>query len=152
MQGTLFFAILDYDLMVAPGSDAQKGVHGIDSAQWWITSNRSFMTTVCSDFTFRVIDIREPAEKMLSITPPMLAKYTNGNPDKRGSITFDNVFDEDEVRTKCAEHGLEPTLFVYEHQLVFWRLGDFEYRFDGGGPAAKPVKPGGFLGKLFGKK
>ncbi len=152
VQGTLLFAILDFDFYTAPGSDAQRGIHGIDACQWWITADRSFMTMVCSDFTFRVTDIRESAEKMLTVAPTMLESYTNGNPVKRGSISFDNVLDHDEVQTKCAEHGLEPTLFVYDNLIVFWRLGNSEYRLDSSGPTSTPGKQGGFLSKIFRKK
>ena len=152
MQGTLLFAILDYDLMIEPDSDAQNGKIGIDSCQWWISANRAFMVTVCNDFTFRLIDVKEPAEKMMQIAPSMLEKYTNGNPVKRGMITFDNVFDVDEVQAKCAEHGLDPTLFIYDNLIVFWRLGNSDYRLDGAKPAPTTGKPSGFLSKLFGKK
>lgn len=152
VEGTLLFAILDYDLTIEPDTDAQNGKIGIDSCQWWISTNRSFMVTVCNDFTFRIIDVKESAEKMMQIAPSMLEKYTNGNPVKRGKITLDNVFDVDEVRTKCAEHGLDPSLFIYDNLIVFWRLGSYDYRLDGDGPTHVAPKPSGFLSKLFGKK
>lgn len=143
VKGTLLFAILDFD--------DRSATSGTDSAQWWITEDRSFSITTYSDLTFSVIDVREKAEKILPFAQRALESYTNGNPVKRGEIHFENIADLAEVKDKCEANGLEPTIFVEDNLIVFWRNGELPYRLDLGETAAEP-KSGGFLKRLFGKK
>jgi hypothetical protein len=131
LSGTLILTILGVRGNYHEGLylDSEENPH-TDTAQWWISDQVTYATlTFAMTQTMRVMKLNKPAEEMLRLAYENNAKLQSSIV-KQVQIDFENVFDRNEVLTKFGEHGLDPTLAIYEDSIPIWTYQGIEYSFD----------------------
>ena len=129
MKGTLLLSILSVrsNFIENIEIDAEDNPE-TDTAQWWIGPTEAFsITTHALNHDIRIWAV--PAkEGMIPVIQDMQEKSYGDVTARRIWIELENALDQDEVATKFAEYGLEPTVVISEEAFLYWRYGTAEYQ------------------------